>query len=97
MRSFRDVNDDLLKDWIEVRKEDLCCNLSEEDRMHRIEFDEICEQILRSIPKKNRRFVEKKLELLEDNWMDYLFYWNEKFYRCGFCDGGQLVMECIEN
>ena len=96
MRNFREVKDDLLKNWIEVRKEDLCCNLSDENRMHRIEFDEISEEILMNIPKKNRRFVEKKLELLEDNWMDYIFYWNEKYYRNGFVDGSQLVMGCFE-
>ena len=61
-------------------------------KKNRIEFDEIAETILRSTPKKNRRFVEKKLELLEDNWMDYLFYWNEKFYMCGFVYGTQMII-----
>ena len=95
--SFREVNEgDILKEWIESRNEHLCCNLSDKDKLHRIEFDEICEQILKSIPEKNRLFVQKKLELVEDNWMDYIFYWNEKYYRNGFVDGAKVIMGCLE-
>ena len=25
--------------------------------------------------------------------MDYLYYWNEKYYRNGFVDGSQFVMK----
>ena len=94
--SFREVNEDILKEWYESRNEYLSCNLSDKDKLHRIEFDEICEQILKSIPEKNRHFVQKKLELLEDNWMDYIFYWNEKYYRNGFCDAVELISGCLK-
>ena len=46
MSSLREVNDDILKDWLDFR-EDTC-------------------------------------------------YWNEKYYRNGFCDGVQLIGGCFE-
>ena len=42
--SFREVNEnDILKEWYESRNEYLSCNMSDKDKLHRIEFDEICE------------------------------------------------------
>jgi len=46
---------------------------------------------LNSIPKQNRAFVQKQLNILDDNFMDYIGYWNEKYYRNGFVDGVQLI------
>ena len=34
--------------------------------------------------------------MLDKNFMDYLYYWNEKYYRNGFVDGSQLVIGCFE-
>ena len=56
--------------------------------------DEISKKILNSIPKQNRSFVQKQLNILDDNFLDYLGYWNEKYYRNGFVDGIQIVMGC---
>ena len=69
---------------------------SEQDMKHWIYFEEIADKILNSIPKQNRKFVEKQLEQLDDNFFDYITYWNEKYYRNGFVDGSQLVMGCFE-
>ena len=60
-------------------------------------FDEISDKILNSIPKKNSAFVQKQLNVLDDNFLDYLGYWNEKYYRNGFCDGVQLIGGCLEH
>ena len=78
MNNLREVNNDILKDWLLFRE------------------DEISERILNSIPKQNRAFVQKQLSVLDDNFLDYLGYWNEKYYRNGFCDGVQLIMGCFE-
>ena len=86
MNNFREVNDDILKDWLMFREEDLCSLTCDEDRKHFVYFDEISEKILNSIPKQNRKFVEKQLELLNSSFLDYIVYWNEKYYRNGFCD-----------
>lgn len=69
----------------------MCCTLSAEDKKHFVYFDEISEKILNSIPKQNRKFVEKQLELLNSSFLDYIVYWNEKYYRNDFCDGVQLI------
>lgn len=94
MNNFREVNDDILRDWLDFREDDLCSLTCDEDRKHFVYFDEISEKILNSIPKQNRKFVEKQLELLNSSFLDYIVYWNEKYYRNGFCDGVQLVEGC---
>ena len=96
MNSLRNVKDDLLKDWLYFRDEDVCSLVNAEDRKHMIKFDEISDSILKSIPKQNRKFVEKQLELLNSSFLDYIVYWNEKYYRNGFCDGVELIIGCID-
>lgn len=95
MNNLREVKDDILKDWIEFRKEYLS-NMSEEDKKHFIYFEEISKRILNSIPNKNRKYVQNQLEILDRNIFDYSFYWNEKYYRNGFCDGVQMVSGCLK-
>ena len=93
MESFRKVNeDDVMSSWIRFREDELLCCLDDEDKKHTIQFKEICKRVLKNVNDKNRKYVEKQLELLDRNFMDYLEYWNEKHYRCGFCDGIQLVI-----
>ena len=93
MNNLREVNDDILKDWLE---ETLFCSLSAEDKKHFVYFDEISEKILKNVPEQNKKYVKKQLDLLDENFMDYIFYWNEKYYRNGFCDGVQLIGGCFE-
>ena len=92
MDSLRIVKDDLLKDWLYFRDENFCSLVNAEDRKHTIKFDEISDSILKSIPKQNRFFVQKQLNKLDDNVMDYIGYWNEKYFRNGFCDGIELII-----
>ena len=91
----REVNDDLLKEWLLFREEDVCSIATPQDKKHYIYFDEISEKILNSIPKPNREFVQKQLNKLDDNFMDYVGYWDEKYYRNGFCDAVQLICGCF--
>lgn len=91
MNNLREVNDDILKDWLEFREAAISSLASEEDKKHFICFEEISEKILRNIPEQNKKYVEKQLKQLDDNFFDYICYWNEKYYRNGFCDGIQLI------
>ena len=96
MVNFREVNDDILKDWLNCREQEVFDSLTEEDKKHFIYFDEISENILKNVPKENKKYVQKQLDKLDENFMDYLCYWNEKYYRNGFVDGSQLVMGCVK-
>ena len=96
MNNFREVNDDILKEWLSFREETISGRLTKEDKKHYINFDEIAANILRNVPKQNQKYVKNQLDRLDKNFMDYLFYWNEKYYRNGFVDGSQLVMGCFE-
>ncbi len=96
MNNFREVNDDILREWILFREDVLSSITCDEDRKHWIYFDEISEKILRNVPKENKKYVQKQLEILDNNFLDYLGYWNEKYYRNGFVDGSQLVMGCFD-
>ena len=95
MNNLREVNDDILKDWLEFREDFISSLASEEDKKHFIYFEEISEKILRNVPKQNKKYVEKQLKQLDDNFFDYICYWNEKYYRNGFCDGIQLINGCL--
>ena len=96
MNNFREVKDDILKDWIEFREQTDLAFTNNEDKKHRIYFDEISDKILNSIPKQNRAFVRKQLNSLDDNLSDYVGYWCEKYYRNGFCDGVEIICGSLE-
>lgn len=96
MNSFRELNeDDILRDWFNSREQEVFCTLTEKDKKHFVYFDEISERILRNVSEQNRKYVQKQLDLLDNNFTDYLCYWNEKYYRNGFCDGVQLIGGCF--
>lgn len=40
-------------------------------------------------------YVKSQLEKLDDNIMDYMHYWFEKYYRNGFCDAVELLSICL--
>ena len=96
MNNFREVNDDILKEWLSFREETISGRLTKEDKKHYIYFDEIAANILRNVPKQNQKYVKNQLARLDKNFIDYLCYWNEKYYRNGFVDGSQLVMGYFE-
>ena len=96
MSNFRKVNDDILREWLSYREETELGYLTEEDKKHNINFDEIIENVLKNVPKQNKKYVKKQLDILDKNFMDYICYWNEKYYRNGFVDGSQLVMGCFD-
>lgn len=89
-------SENLLKEWLEFRDEELCSLTCDEDRKHHIYFDEISERILKRVSKNDRKYVQKQLGFLDENFMDYIDYWNEKYYRNGFVDGIQLIIGCCE-
>jgi hypothetical protein len=97
MKNLREVNDDILKDWLLFREDTISSLNSEEDKKHWIYFDEISQNILRNVPKDNKKYVQNQLNKLDDNFMDYIGYWNEKYYRNGFVDGIQLILGCLEH
>ena len=96
MNNFRNVNDDILKEWLNFREATGLAFIDDEDKKHTVKFDDFSEKILNSIPKQNRKFVEKQLELLNSSFLDYIVYWNEKHYRNGFCEGVELIIGCID-
>ena len=95
--NLREVNDDLMKEWFQFREESKFCYLTEEDKKHFIDFDTISEHILKNVPKQNKKYIKKQLELLDRNFLDYVCYYNEKYYRNGFCDGVQLISGCMNS
>ena len=97
MVNFRKVNeDDILKEWYDCMESTYLCYTDEQDREHEFKYDPFREKILKNVPKQNKKFVEKQLDLIYDDFMKYLIYINEKYYRNGFVDGSQLVMGYFE-
>ncbi len=82
---------DLMKNWIIFRDESLS-QLTKEDKEHLINFDKYAENILRNVSPSNKKYVEKQLDKLDENYLDYIAYWNDKYYRVGFGDCLNLVI-----
>ena len=51
MNNFRNVNDDILKEWLNFREETDLAFINDADRKHTVKFDDFSEKILNSIPK----------------------------------------------
>lgn len=97
MSNFREVNNnDILKRWYDCMEEVYLCYMTDEDTKHNLNFDRFSENILKNIPKQNQKYIEKQLDLIYENFMNYVTYITEKYYRNGFVDGVQLIVGCIE-
>ena len=59
MNNFREINDDIIKEWLEFREETAFCNMTPQDKKYCICFDEISEKILKNVPNQNKKFVQK--------------------------------------
>ena len=97
MINFREVNEnDILKEWFDFREETYLCYTDKEDKENELKFDSFRKNILKSIPKQNQKYIDIQLDLLYDDFMRYLIYITEKYYRNGFVDGTQLVVGCFD-
>ena len=96
MNNFREINDDILKDWLFFRQVKLFSLVSEEDKKHWVYYEDFAEKILENVSSENKKAVKKQLENMQEHFLDYTNYWNEKYYRNGFDDGVQLVSGCLK-
>ena len=64
MNNLTEVNDDILKDWLDFREEELCSLTCDEDRKHHIYFDEISARILKRIPNEDKNMLKSNLVFL---------------------------------
>ena len=53
------------------------------------------ETIMKNIPKKRKKYVENRFKEFSEEYMKYIAYLNEKYYRNGFCDGVELISGCL--
>lgn len=98
MNNFREVNkNDILKRWYDCMEEVYLCYMTEQDKFHNLKFDTYMDNILKSLPKQNKDYAEKQLNLIYDDFMKYLDYITEKYYRNGFVDSVQLIKGCCDN
>lgn len=91
MEFNKDKIQDLMNEWIIFRDETFC-SLTKEDKEHLIDFDKYSENILRNVSPNNKKYVQKQLDKLDENYLDYIGYWNNKYYRAGFGDCLNLVI-----
>ena len=90
-----DFNNDkinnLFNDWIRFRDESFC-SLTKEDKEHLIDFDKYSDNILRNVSPTNKNYVQKQLDKLDENYLDYIGYWNDKYYKNCFKDAVNLIL-----
>ena len=76
---------------MDFREEELGSLTCKEDKEHFIYFEEISEDILNNVSGNNIEYVKSRLEKLDDNIMEYMHYWFEKYYRIRFWDAVELI------
>ena len=74
MNNLRDVKDDLLKDWLLFREDEIATLSCDEDKKHFVYFDEISERIWNTVPVQNKKYAQKRLDFLDLDFMNYIFY-----------------------
>lgn len=84
-------DNELLSDWLEFRFEKLESNLTDEDKKHALNYDTFCEKILNFIPDKDSDYVSDVLDDFREELLTHCVYWNEKYYRAGFCDSIKII------
>ena len=89
-------SNDFFKEWLDFRQEEIETLSYKEDKEHFIYFEEITDNILDKVSDNNIEYVKAHFKKLDDNILDHMNYWFEKYYRNGFCDGVQLVGGCLE-
>ena len=72
--NFRENKEDILKEWLDFREDTGLAYLTEEDKKHFTHFEEISTRILKNVPKQNKKYVKKQLELLDRNFLSSFFY-----------------------
>ena len=82
---------DIIDEWFECREESIA-HLTPEDKKHLINFDKHADNIIKNVLPKNKKYVKSQLNSLFDKFMDYVSYWNEKYYMTGFVNGIQLII-----
>ena len=95
MNNLREVNDDILKEFIEIRKDSIS-TFDDIDKEYCHYFDTIMNEVLKAVPEDKQDYIKMNFEVLDKAFNDYLEYWNEKFYRNGFCDGVEIITGCFE-
>ena len=95
MESYRKVGNDILKEQLDFRKKDLVSLTCKKDKEHFIYFEEISTDILNNVSGNNIEYVKSQLEKLDDNIMEYMHYWFDKYYRNDFCDAVELISVCL--
>lgn len=96
MNNFKGENkNNILKEWLRYREEEGIFDMTAQDKEYAIYFEEIAEKILKNVPMQNRQYVQKQLDKLEKNFVNYNYHWNEKYYKNGFRDGIELINDCF--
>ncbi len=89
---FSKINiDEFINKWINFREEELSY-LTTEDKKHLIEFDDHTSKILKNVSDINKAFVTNELTELDNEFADYVTYWNRKYYENGFKDAFRIML-----
>ena len=69
--------------------------MTAEDKKHSLHFDDFADRIMKNVPDKNKKFVEKQLDGVYNDFMNNLAYWCEKYYRNGFIDVVKISLSIL--
>ena len=92
-----DKDNELLRDWIELRFEKLETNLTDEYKKHALNYDTFCEKILDVISDKDSDYVSDVFGDFREELLTHCVYWNQKYYMTGVNDVIKLITNALNS
>lgn len=87
---------DIIQDWLEFREDEINSHPDPNDKKYYSSLEEILENILSAVSDINSEYVKSQLEQLDNNYMDYMGAWCQKYYKSGFSDGLKIIAGCYK-
>ena len=96
MHNIKDFDDEIINEWLKFREEKICSINKEEDKKYKINIEEISIKLFNLVPSNNKELAKEQLDELNNSILDYLDYWNHKYYKYGFYDSIKLIYGCFK-
>lgn len=70
-------------------------HLTNEYKKHPLRFEALEDELLKSLPYKNREQTKIILDIMFDNVIDYCSYYSKNYYKAEFSDCFNFVIRCL--
>lgn len=88
-------NKNILDKWLRHRYEELCSTFSKQ-YYGKIHFDTHLNNILEKVSKDDTKYTKEEIGKIAEEYLEYSSFYMFEFYKQGFKDWLNLVLNCME-